>query len=62
MDDILIFRLIEKFSLNKYNQAIVQIFTIHFVPLLILHKIHRKNTLSPLAVATGRISTNLIRL
>jgi len=41
IDDILIFHLIEECSLNKSNQSIVQIFITHYVPLLILHKVHR---------------------
>ena len=41
IDDILIFHLTKEFSLDKSNQAIVQILITHFVPLLILHKIHR---------------------
>jgi len=47
IDDIPIVHLTEEFSLNKNNQAIVQIFITHFIPLLVLHKIHsKKNTLS----------------
>ena len=59
IDDILIFHFTEEFSLNKSNQAVIQIFITHFVPLIGLHKIHRGEILSILTVATGRISTNL---
>jgi hypothetical protein len=59
IDDIPIVHLTEEFSLNKSNQAIVQIFITHFFPLLVLHTIHRGKTLSTLAVPTERISTNL---
>jgi hypothetical protein len=46
-------------GLNKYNQIIVQIFITHFIPLLVLRKIHRENILSTLAMTTRGISTNL---
>ena len=41
INDIIIFHLTEEFPLNKCDQAVVQIFITHFIPLLVLHIIHR---------------------